>query len=393
MKHRHNLKLLITRACAFCIALFLFTSQLQGQTHTNKTHPDNTLISSRLAQATTTTSESDSDKANSESKPVEFKNPSRTIEIGAHIENIYSLSLRDKSYWMEGWYWLKWPEAIQNIINVNKIPVENITEFTNAIETGNLVVQTDSAEPINLPDGRKYQLFRYSGKFYVDYLDLRKVPFHTVTLPLTIELRQDELSCYEGGPECVYLKPEANNEKTLIGEFAAINGYHIKETEIKPSIHQYRTNFGIGKPSAFGQVSFNTIYSSDFWTAFNQYLLPLLVIIGIVLASPSLPAELWDVRLAIPTTALLTLIFLQQAYRADFPPLSYLTFIDWIYSYAYLLSIAFFALFSWAAYVVFNASESAKVAETVRVDKVDNIFQIVGIIGLILTLIVFWNLS
>jgi len=75
------------------------------------------------------------------------------------------------------------------------------------------------------------------------------------------------------------------------------------------------------------------------------WILPVLIVIGIVLLAPSLSGEYTDTRLAIPSTGLLTLIFLQQTYRATVPALDYLTFLDWLYACSYLISIFTFLLF------------------------------------------------
>ena len=48
-------------------------------------------------------------------KPVTFDRPEHTIEVGLHIENIHQFSMKDKVYFVEGWYWLRWPKAIQEI--------------------------------------------------------------------------------------------------------------------------------------------------------------------------------------------------------------------------------------------------------------------------------------
>ena len=115
--------------------------------------------------------------------------------------------------------------------------------------------------------------------------------------------------------------------------------------------------------------------------------MPLLVVIGIVIASPSLPGSLGDVRLAIPTTALLTLIFLQQSYRADLPALSYTTFLDMLYIYAYLVSIAFFLLFCWGTvYYNYagegNAGEGGELLAAQHINRVDWKFQLAALISL-----------
>lgn len=317
--------------------------------------------------------------------------PDRTIDLGVHIENVHQLSLKDKVYWMEGWYWLKWPEAIDKIIKAEKIPLDHIVEFTNVVEETNLTQTLDTAEPLYLDKvGRYYQLVRFSGRFYVNDLDLRRYPFVHIVLPLTMETKPDSLSCYPSGPPCVALKPEPEVAKMMVGQFADINGYDLKAATVEPFLHQYNTTFGVGELSAFESVDFNLVYKSNFVAALAQFILPLLVIIGIVLVSPSLPSAMGDVRLAIPTTALLTLIFLQQGYQANLPSLSYLTFLDWLYLYAYFISIAIFILFCWSTNCYNNADEDYKVDTEIEINVIDKKIQTVSIIVLILLIPFAW---
>jgi hypothetical protein len=306
----------------------------------------------------------------------------RTIDNGVHIENIYQLNLKDKTFWADGWYWIKWRPEVQKIIEAEKIPLNNILEFTNQIEATNMVIDPDTTEPVKLEDGRLYQLFRFSGHFYVNDLNLAGFPFYDMKLPITMETRPDSLSCYEGGPPCASLVPEKIVATTLIGQFADVNGYDMVGSSVKPFLHQYNTTFGIGNPSAFPSIDYGIVYKTNFFSAFGQYILPLLVVIGIVIASPSLPGSLGDVRLAIPTTALLTLIFLQQSYRADLPPLSYSTFLDFLYIYAYLVSIAFFFLFCWGTIHYNKATEGGELLAERHIDRIDWKFQLVALIVL-----------
>jgi len=317
--------------------------------------------------------------------------PDRTIDLGVHIENVHQLSLKDKVYWMEGWYWLKWPEAIDKIIKADKIPLEQIIEFTNVVEEANLTETLDTTEPLYMAkEGRYYQLVRFSGRFYVNDLDLRRYPFVHIVLPLTIEPKPDSLSCYPSGPPCVALKPETDVAKMMVGQFADINGYDLNAVTVEPFLHQYNTTFGVGDLSAFNSVNFKLVYKSNFVAALAQFILPLLVIIGIVLASPTLPAAMGDVRLAIPTTALLTLIFLQQGYQGNLPGLSYLTFLDWLYLYAYLISIAVFVLFCWSTNRYNNADEDYKIDAEISINAVDKRVQAVAVVILILLIPFVW---
>lgn len=317
-------------------------------------------------------------------KPNVYGDVQRTIDTGMHIENIYQLSLKDKTFWAEGWYWIKWRPEVQKIIEAEKIPLNQVLEFTNEIEAVNRVVEPDTTEPVKLDDGRLYQLFRFSGHFFVNDLKLAGFPFYDMNLPITMETRPDSLSCYEGGPPCASLLPEANVVTTLIGQYADVNGYDMVGSLVKPFLHQYNTTFGIGNPSAFPSIDYGIVYKTNFLSAFGQYILPLLVVIGIVIASPSLPGSLGDVRLAIPTTALLTLIFLQQSYRADLPPLSYTTFLDLLYIYAYLVSIIFFFLFCWGTVFYNKANEGGELLAAQHINRIDWKFQLAALISLAL---------
>jgi len=317
-------------------------------------------------------------------KPMVVGDLQRAIDTGMHIENIYQLNLKDKTFWADGWYWIKWRPEIQNIIAAEKIPLNQVLEFTNEIESVNMVIEPDSTEPVKLDDGRLYQLFRFSGHFYVNDLNLAGFPFYDMNLPITVETRPDSLSCYEGGPPCVSLLPEKNISDTLIGQFADVNGYDMVGSLVKPFLHQYNTTFGIGNASAFSSIDYGIVYKTNFLSAFWQYILPLLVVVGVVIASPSLPGSLGDVRLAIPTTALLTLIFLQQSYRADLPSLSYATFLDILYVYAYLVAIAFFLLFCWGSNYYHQASEGGELIAEQRIDRVDWRCQLAALISLAL---------
>lgn len=330
------------------------------------------------------------DAVQESSLPVKFDRPERTIEVGLHIVNIHQFSMKDKVYSVEGWYWLRWPKAIQDLIEEEQIDLLKIVELKNQIEISPDSVELDSSVPVDLSNGRKFQLFKFSGKFYVDELNLRRSPFETFDLPVSVETRPDELSCEAQGGECVYLKPYPENGQSLVGEFAEINGFKLIGSSIVPSIHQYATNFGMGDPSAFGRVDYKIRYQTDFWSAFLQHVLPVLIILAFVLVSPSLPSSMGDVRLAIPATALLTLIFMQQTYRSEIPSLSYLTFMDWLYAFAYVISMSLFILFCWGAYRYTRASEDDEPATVARISRIDTAFQRIAVVGLGLTALLGW---
>jgi hypothetical protein len=308
------------------------------------------------------------------------------VLVGLQIENVYALSLKDRTYSAEGWYWLKWPERINAIIQDNDIPLNELVEFTNQVEASSMVVEADTPNPERMENGAYLQAFRFSGVFYIDELQLRAFPFNALSLPLILELRTDYLSCYPGNRYgCIGLSFDGDTQRHLLGQFVGMNGYDINGTNSFEFLHQYTTNFGVGKPSAFSAAEVDILYRANVASSFWIYIFPLLVLVGIAILSPSLPGALGDVRLAIPTTILLTLIFLQIGYKADLPPLSYVSYLDWLYIYAYLITAAFFVLFCWGTNAFASASSTLEEESVVRrINRVDALVQVVALAGLLL---------
>ena len=121
------------------------------------------------------------------------------------------------------------------------------------------------------------------------------------------------------------------------------------------------------------------VYQADYWSAFVTWVFPLLIIMAVVLLSPSVAGSMGDVRLAIPSTALLTLIFLQQSYHDELPPLPYLTFLDELFALGYAIALGLFALFTWGTNSYAAAPEGEEEVVSRRIDRVDLIFQIVSL--------------
>ncbi|NCU90726.1 MAG: hypothetical protein EBV44_01995 [Synechococcaceae bacterium WB7_1B_046] len=116
--------------------------------------------------------------------------------------------------------------------------------------------------------------------------------------------------------------------------------------------------------------------------AFIALLLPLIIILLIVLISPYLESSLGDIRIAIPSTALLTLVFLQQGYVTNLPPSPYLTYLDRLYAVSYLICVSLFILFAWSSNVFERAPAELREKIVKRLDTYDRYFQL-GAISLL----------
>jgi hypothetical protein len=166
---------------------------------------------------------------------------------------------------------------------------------------------------------------------------------------------------------------------------ANIDGYHLQGWQFRAYVHDYGSDFGLSSKAGeaneqYSQLIFNSVYTRSHWTAIWGTMQPLIVTLMIVIISPNLAGSLWEVRIALPTTVLLTLVFLQQGYKANLPELPYLTFIDKLYSLAYIVTLASFLLYLWGANLLDDAPDERRPSYLARINTIDKVVQ-VSLIG------------
>jgi hypothetical protein len=113
--------------------------------------------------------------------PPATADPRRTVAFGTHLENVYDVSLRDRSFRIEGWYWLRWPAAINTVLKERQIPTSSIIEITNLIESSDMLLEPVQPAPRRLDNGDFLQEFRYSAKLYISEINLHAFPFIDLT--------------------------------------------------------------------------------------------------------------------------------------------------------------------------------------------------------------------
>jgi hypothetical protein len=311
------------------------------------------------------------------------------VEVGTFIENFHSLSLRQRIFNAEGFYWLEWPRELQDLMVAQGITPLQLVEITNLVNASSAQIEPDTVAPIQKPGDRFYQLFRYSASLYVPVVDLRRSPFEKLVLPVVLEVSPDEFSRQASN---VVLVPDSNPNNGMIGRDAYINGYDIEEIRSVSSRHSYGTNWGMNQGDLdFSRLSTELVMKGDPFSSFVTWVLPLLIVMLIVLAAPLLDGELGEIRLAIPSTALLTLIFLQQTYKAELPLLSYLTFLDFLYAYSYIVSLVLFVLFLWGSNVYAGSPDQQKGEALKMINRVDRVFQLSAVTGFFVIAAVAWS--
>ncbi|MEA5444040.1 hypothetical protein [Cyanobium gracile] len=310
------------------------------------------------------------------------------VKTGMYIKNLHGLSLAERIFKAEGYYWLEWPQRLQDLLEETKVSAADLVELSNLVDEYDAVIKP-YGEVTRLPSGRYRYQARFSGSFYIPYLSFKDSPFDRIALPIVLEIGPDVFALQD---QPVVLVPDRSSG-ALLGAYSVVDGFHLHSAELVPLLHAYGTSWGLDK----GDLDYSTLSAvvhldSDAVASFITYVLPLLIVLAIVFAAPSLEGRLGDVRLAIPTTALLTLIFLQQAYKASLPALSYLTFLDWLYAYAYLVTIALFFLFLWGSNACANAPEDQLASVVASLNRIDLRFQALALIGLVVVGLLAWAL-
>lgn len=307
------------------------------------------------------------------------------LRAGIHVKNLYNLAIVSQTFSADGWYWLEWDQRLEDVIRAGNIPRDHLVEFDNQVETWDAVNEPETPEPVRLPNGRYSQMFRFSARFYIPALELHNSPFDTIVLPIVLETRPDLFSLSQRAVRLDFDQPR----DSLVGAYGDVAGYELRSAALRPNINTYRW-LGAEKETAYSQLVLNMTYGTDAMAAFLKWILPLLIVMIVVILAPSLEGSLNDIRLAIPSTALLTLVFLQQTYRAELPATPYPTFLDQLYAYSYLVAVGVFLLFVWSSNLLEAAPEDKREHVRRQTNKVDALFQKAALVGGVVWALLAW---
>lgn len=101
----------------------------------------------------------------------------------------------------------------------------------------------------------------------------------------------------------------------------------------------------------------------------------------LTLLAPNICNTMGAERLAIPPVVLLTIVLMQQSYRESLPSLPYLTFLDGLYAYSYVVTLAIFVLFIRASNLLNNAPSEQLAPVRRRIDRMDILVQVGALSG------------
>jgi hypothetical protein len=292
------------------------------------------------------------------------------VTVALDVGNVYGLSTRDKTYRAEGILRVSAPAAAMRQWLAAGVEPSQLVRFDNLVEPWDSLLE---------PNGPLLQLgaslgrdYRFSGNFYSDEINFRSHPFGGLTLRLILEA-----------------VPSAN---------AAVGALQLRGDDSDSSVHQ-RTNMTgyqlrswrlVTEP---GRVDLNLTYEPLGRASLVKWLLPLTITMLVMLLTPNLRASFSSERLAIPPVILLTLVFMQQAYRDTLPTLPYLTGLDRLYALSYGVTLVFFCEFIWCANLKDRLAERFDAALNRRIERLELAMQLASVGGFLAVLIWAWGLS
>jgi len=316
-----------------------------------------------------------------------------TVKMGMYAMNNYNIDLQVPSFEGSGYWWMKWDDKLQTYLNENDLKIWRVMAPINLLDipqsSESVFVPTGNSEPIKLKDGSWYITGAYSGVFFVDRIDFRRHPFTSLSLPIMIEADDIVLSNNR-----LRLIPDVKGSG--IGQFIHANtGWVNRGWSLTTYRHHYDTDFGFGEPASdYSQLVFAVKYASSTWSAFWKVLVPLMIVVAMIAGATKLDTTHYDVRLTLPVTVLLTLVFMQQSHDAGLPRLPYLTFLDEVYVVAYILTLISFIIMLWACRRYYKALKiedpQARAIEMDKLDRSDDYWPTYVILAGIISLTMAW---
>jgi hypothetical protein len=271
------------------------------------------------------------------------------VEIGAYLNDVQAIDLRNHNYMVDFYIWFRWR-------NPDIDPVASL-EFVNHSESWGTIITNSYETPETLPDGQLYQAMHVQGRMSRK-LDLRYYPFDRQSI--TIEIEDSALNA-----EHLQYKVDqisANPELKL-------PGFQYGAPTMRSYDYTHPTNFGDTRDSEGGTYSRVTIelpIARPTINAIVKNVLPVLLTTiccsFVFLLHPSLV----DSRFQIAIFSIISIVALQITVGEDLPTIEYLTLLDTLYLFAYVYCIAVIGSLVYATKL---SREEGRMESAIKVDR------------------------
>ncbi len=263
------------------------------------------------------------------------------VIVGAYINDIQELDTARGSFTIDFYMWFRWKTPIVDPTDSIEVMNSNAMENTTSSPTGGVSGRPFPDQPVDMPDGSKYQGFRYQGVFSKN-MDLHRFPFDIQQLTVLLEdVNQDT--------RALVFVPDTT--PVTINKQMTIPGFGIGTPTLTVEPHQYPTSFGdlTAPPNpTYSRIVLAVPVARDALPYLVKIMLPIVIVILITSLIYLIPARLEEARTGIGVTAMLTMVALQWTTDSDLPSVAYLMMVDVIYivSMAYILFAMGYTVFA-----------------------------------------------
>jgi hypothetical protein len=291
------------------------------------------------------------------------------VAVGLYGINAYEIDTAANTFYFKGYLWLRWKGDID--------PVSTL-EFANSVEEWGLMVTNLTEKPVDLPNGEHLQQMRVQGRFFEPF-NLANYPLDHQNLQITLE------DTVNDNTKVVYVP---DTKQTTIDSKFQVPGWTVEGIQTNMVNHNYVSNLGDSSASSsdFSAMTFSIEIQRAqnlFWW---KLLLPLVLVLITNWLALLLSPRYVEVRTAMPATALLTTVFLQQSSLDAIPQVSSLVLMDLIYVVAYATIVLTFGQIIWDNHKLKDDDAEAQ-TKVVRIDRISLIVQAVGTIAAITALV------
>jgi hypothetical protein len=298
------------------------------------------------------------------------------VYVGAYAMTVQELDQQNSSFYADFYLWFRW-DAVDGDPEYDP---SSSMEFVNNLERWGLTQNAVYEKPKELPNGQFTQQYHVQGKFF-SALDLSGYPLDEHRLSLEME----DTQVTDDG--LVYL---ADTEQSGLDAGLKIPGWAIKGSNMTVLTHTYETKFGEaeGAGDTYSRASFGIEIERPKNFFVWKLMMPLVIVVLIALSILVVHPSMTEVRLAAPATALLALVFLQQAYTSTLPETGNLVLLDKIYVLSYALIVALMVVTILTSHWVRDGDAKAT-ARAVRLDRIAEVGLFVAFaVGVVVLIVV-----
>lgn len=247
------------------------------------------------------------------------------VTVGAYLNDIQAIDLREHSYAVDIYIWFRWHDKQLN-------PHESV-EMVNPNELWGHVSRPLYDQPVELSNGELYQVIRVQGRFSRKFF-FDNFPFDRQELAVVLE---------DSTAETNRLQYQADGFAFRLNPDLRLPGFRVFEPNIKIEDFCYPTSFGDtrrSEPGCYSRVTFSVPIRRPMLASSIKLLLPVFCVVFGASLMLQLRVTYVDARLGIGITALLTVVAIQFASNDTMPNVDYLVLMDKVHlcAYGYVLA-------------------------------------------------------